>query len=198
VPDHTRGLVVFAHDAGSDGRNVGDRYVAACLRDLGFGTLLFDLLAPEESELRDPTIDLDVLAVRLLVVTRWLKAQADAGEHEIAYFGVRAGAAVALLAAAADPSIGAVVARGGRLDLIGRALREVRTPTLLVVGDADRATFVANERADAALTCAHDFKVVPRASELFVEPGALDASARLAGSWFLDHLSTHSQENSSR
>jgi putative phosphoribosyl transferase len=188
VPDPALGLVVFAHDAGSDGRNLADRHVADRLRGLGFGTLRFDLRSRHETESEQPTFDLDLLAVRLLVATRWLRSHPAGRGREVAYFGARSGAAVALLAAAADPSVKAVVTRSGRLDLVASALPAVEAPTLLVVGGGDAVSQDVHERTMGALSCPHELVVIPRAGELFVEPGALDATARLAGAWFLRHL----------
>jgi hypothetical protein len=187
VPEPARGLVVFARDVRSRGRALGDRHVAVRLRELGLGTLLFDLLAPGESAAGVDAVDLDVLAVRLLVATRWLRGHL-AGSCGVAYFGSRSGAAVALLAAAEDPSIAAVVVRGGRLDFVAPVLDTVRAATLLVVGDADPWTRDDNAQAASALTCDHELIVVPGATNRFVEPGALETSARLAGAWFLQHL----------
>lgn len=188
VPEPVRGFVVFAHDVGTNARNVGDQQVATRLRDLGFGTLRFDLLAPGESEHRDPTVALDVLAVRLLVATRWLEAHTTAAGQQVGYYGTRVGAAVALMAAADDPSIGAVCARSGRVDLVASVLTRVKAATLLVVGGGDLVTRTTNERAARVLSGASELTVVPGATELFVEPHALETMATLAGSWFCDHL----------
>jgi putative phosphoribosyl transferase len=192
LPEQVRGLVVFAHDVGSDRRNPADCHVAGRLCELGFGTLLFDLFASYEYGRQVPPFDLDVLAVRLMVATRWLRARPGTAACSIAYFGTRSGAAVAMLAAAEDHSISAVAVRTGWLDLVAPALASVRAPTLLVTGGADTGSGAVNERALAALTCPRQLAVVPGASELFVEPGALDTSARLAGAWFLRHLGTPS------
>jgi putative phosphoribosyl transferase len=192
LPERMRGLVVFAHVAGNGGRNLSDGYVAGRLSEFGFGTLLIDLFASDELPSHVPTFDLDVLAVRLMVATRWLRARPGAATRSVAYFGVRTGAAVAMLAAAEDHSISAVVVRTGRLDLVAPALASVRAPTLLVTGGADIGSGPVNERAMAALTCTRQLAVVPGASERFVEPGALDTTARLAGAWFLRHLGTPS------
>jgi putative phosphoribosyl transferase len=189
-------VVVFASDVGSRERAVGDRHVAVRLRELGFGTLLVDLLASEESQAGVEAVDLDVLAVRLLVVTRWMRGHL-AGSAGVAYFGVRSGAAVALLAAAEDPSISAVVVQGGRLEFVVPALKTVRAATLLVVGGADPAMRDDNARAASVLTCDRELIVVPGATDRFVEPGALETSARLAGAWFLRHLSRQPEETNS-
>jgi putative phosphoribosyl transferase len=197
VPEPSRGLVVFTRDVGNDDRTLDDRHVAARLRELGFGTLLFDLLSPEEVAAGAAAVDLDVLAVRLMGVTRWLRGHLEASARGVAYFGARAGANVALLAAAEDPSIFAVVARSGRLDPVVPVLGAVRAATLLVVGEADPATRDGNAYAVSLLTCDHELVVVPRATNRFVEPGTLETSARLAGAWFLQHVPTSTRRDRS-
>jgi putative phosphoribosyl transferase len=195
VPERSRGLVVFAQDAGTDARDVGDRHVADSLRRLGFGTLVVNLLGANEIDAGD-AFELDVLAIRLSVATRWLRTHAHARRSHVGCFGVRAGASVALAAAADDPAIGAVVGRSARLDLVAPILPALQTPTLLVVGGADVPGRAANERAMGALRCDHQLAVVPGASELFVEPGTLDVSARLAAAWFGRHLDGHQPKGS--
>lgn len=187
VPRRARGLVVFVPDSSTGYRDVADRHVARGLHQVGFGTMLVDLV-PDGLGAGEIDRDLDVLAVRLMVVTRWLRAQPVAAGSQVGYLGVGAGAAVALLAAADDPAIGAVVVRSARLDLVSSVLPAVPTPTLVVVGGADTATRSANERSMAMMGGSHELAVVPGASELFVEPGALDGSASLAGWWFAGHL----------
>lgn len=188
IPSRPRGLVMLAHEAGRSGSDARDRVLTDRLLDLGFGTLELDLLAPHEVGTVDGQRDLDVLAVRLLVATRWLRAHESAGGQPVGYFGSLSGAAVALLAAAEDPAIGAVVARSGRLDLAGPCLPTVQAPTLLIVGGADSASREVNERAESSLRCAHELVLVPRATELFAEPGTFETAARLTGAWFVHHL----------
>jgi dienelactone hydrolase len=195
VPEPARGYVVFVHDVGSDASNSGDQQVAAQLRESGLGTFLFDLLAPGEGAGSATVVDLDVLAVRLLLATRWLEAHTSASGPQVGYYGTRVGAAVALMAAADDPSIGAVCARSGRLDLVASVLTKVTPPTLLVVGAADGATRASNERGARVLPAAHELTVVPGASEPFVEPHALETTASLASSWFRDHLAPARRES---
>jgi putative phosphoribosyl transferase len=195
VPERARGVIVFAHDAGGDFRDLGDRHVAAALQSCGFGTLLFNLATPEESDSGDRVFDLDVLAVRLLVATRWLRAQPSARGSDVAYFGTRAGAAVAVLAAGDDRTLGALVVRSARLDLVGSAIPTVHAPTLLLVGGSDLPSRAVNERSASELHCPHELAVVPGVSELFVEPGALDACARLTAAWCSRHLLHPPKEN---
>jgi putative phosphoribosyl transferase len=196
VPDPARGVVVFAHDVGVGAHNAADLHVARCLHALGLGTLRFDLRAPHEVEPFDATPDLDVFAVRLLVATRWLRTHTGALGNEIAYFGTRTGAAVALLAAAEDPAVGAVVARDGRLDLVGSALDALRAPTLLIVDRSDPTIRRANERAVSTVSSPHDLVVVSRGREQS-DVAMLDTSARLAGVWLLDQLRAHPKETRS-
>jgi putative phosphoribosyl transferase len=188
VPEPARGVIVFAPDIDGAGRALDDGSVAARLCELGFGTLVFDLLAPEELHAGGDAVDLDVLAVRLLVATRWLRAHLEGSAPAVAYFGVRTSAAAALLAAAEDPSISAVVVRSGRLHSVVPVLDAVHAATLLVVGEGDPVTRDDNMHAASALTCDHSLVVVPNAGDRFVEPGTLDTSTRLAGAWFLEHL----------
>jgi dienelactone hydrolase len=194
VPERGRGLVVFVCDV-SDARSAHDRdVVAGLMRERGLGTLLLDLCSPDEVESGTSAIDADVLAVRLLVATRWLSRRVGVPEQTIAYFGARSGAAVALLAAAEEPAIGAVAARSARLDDAVSALAAVRAPTLFIVGGADPTSRAASERAATAMTCGNELAIVPGASERFREPGALEASARAAGAWFLRHLGADRKE----
>jgi dienelactone hydrolase len=188
VPEGVRGLVVFAQDVGANARTAHDRHVATRLCELGLGTLQFDLCARQELEAGSPMVDLDVLAVRLLVATRWLRQHTSAREGTVGYFGAHLGAAVALLAAAEDPSIGAVVVRSADTDLIVPALAAVRAPTLLIVGGGDSTTRDSNEAASTAMTCERELVVVPQAGNAFQEPGMFETSTRLAAAWFLQHL----------
>lgn len=185
VPERARGVVVFAHDAECDARTPGDRHVAHLLHELGIGTLLFDLLAGDEAA--RSTFDIDVLAVRLLLAGRWLRAHAPVTDQPIGYLGVRRGGDVALLAAT-ERSADAVVVRGAPLRVDAAALAAVQVPTLFVVPGADRSAREAGRRAVSEMTCTSELAVVPRAADGFTEPGALEASARVAGAWFLRHL----------
>lgn len=182
-------VVVFAHGSGSSRHSPRNRAVARVLRDAGFGTLLMDLLSPDEELERRAVFDVELLAGRLTAVTDWLRAVSASSPRPVGYFGASTGAAAALWAAAEPGAdIGAVVSRGGRPDLAGARLSEVRAPTLLIVGGADRQVLELNREAAAQLTCHHRLEVVPGATHLFEEAGALDVVARLARDWFAEHL----------
>jgi putative phosphoribosyl transferase len=189
VPHDACGLVVFAHGSGSSRHSPRNRFVARRLHEGGLATLLFDLLLPEEALDRANVFDVELLAVRLLAATRWARRQAACAGLSIGYFGASTGAGAALWAAAEDPSIGAVVSRGGRPDLASARLHAVQSPTLLIVGGADDVVLRLNEEAAARLRCEHRLAVVRGATHLFEEPGALDAAADLARGWFVQHLS---------
>ncbi len=189
VPENTPGIVVFAHGSGSGRHSPRNRYVAGVLTDAGLGTLLFDLLTPEEEADRANVFDIGLLARRLAEVTRWLRAQPRAARAAVGYFGASTGAAAALWAAA-EPGAGiaAVVSRGGRPDLARPRLAAVTAPTLLIVGGRDEVVLDLNRRAQAELRCENHLAVVPGATHLFEEPGTLDAAAGLARDWFLSYL----------
>lgn len=183
------GTVVFAHGSGSGRLSPRNRAVAAALAEAGLGTLLFDLLTPDEAEDRRRVFDIPLLARRLLLATDWLQRQPGQAGLPIGYFGASTGAAAALAAAArAAVPIAAVVSRGGRPDLAGDALAEVRTPTLLIVGGADGEVLELNREALDALACEKRLAVVPGAGHLFEEPGALEAVVALARPWFAERL----------
>ena len=189
VPANSRGIVVFAHGSGSSRHSSRNRHVAGILNDAGLGTLLFDLLTPEEELHRANVFDIGLLAGRLAEVTGWLRAQPRAAQAAIGYFGASTGAAAALRAAA-EPGAGiaAVVSRGGRPDLARPRLAAVTAPTLLIVGGHDEVVLDLNRRAQAELRCENDLAVVPGATHLFEEPGTLAAAAGLARDWFLGYL----------
>jgi len=188
-PEGARGIVLFAHGSGSSRHSSRNRFVAAELQRHGLATLLIDLLTPEEEEIdlktRRLRFDIGLLAGRLVTTTDWLTHEPDTRDLKIGYFGASTGAAAALLAAAERPeSVGAVVSRGGRPDLAGAALSSVKAPTLLIVGGDDRPVIGMNQEALALLRVEKKLAVVPGASHLFEEPGALEEVARLAGDWF--------------
>jgi putative phosphoribosyl transferase len=188
VPDNAQGLVVFTHGSGSSRHSPRGRHVAAILNAAGLGTLLFDLLTPEEERHRSNVFDIGLLAGRLLDVTTELATMTDI-PRRLAYFGASTGAAAALYAAA-DPAVdvAAIVSRGGRPDLAGPKLAQVRAPTLLIVGGLDHAVIELNRAAQSDLRCENQLRIVPGATHLFEEPGTLDAAAHLASGWFTDHL----------
>jgi putative phosphoribosyl transferase len=189
LPAHSKGLVVFAHGSGSSRHSPRNQFVAEVLNRSGLGTLLFDLLTPDEERDRANVFDIELLGARLVGVTRWLRTQAPIDGMDIAYFGASTGAGAAMWAAA-EPGIdvAAVVSRGGRPDLAGTRLTGVRAPTLLIVGGRDDAVLELNRRAAAQLRCEHRVAVVPGATHLFEESGTLRAAAELARDWFVGHL----------
>jgi dienelactone hydrolase len=165
--------------------------VAEFLNERRIGTLLFDLLTETEASERSTVFDIGLLARRLTAATDWLRDQPDAAGLRLGYFGASTGAAAALWAAAdASADIAAIVSRGGRPDLAGRRLSAVRSPTLLIVGGADTVVLDLNRQAEAALQCETLLEVVPGATHLFEEPGALGAVADLAADWFEAHFAT--------
>jgi putative phosphoribosyl transferase len=193
VPENAPGIVAFAHGSGSSRHSHRNRHVARVLNGAGLGTLLFDLLTPEEELDRANVFDIGMLAGRLAEVTGWLRGQPLAANAAIGYFGASTGAAAALWAAAGPGSgIAAVVSRGGRPDLALPRLAAVTAPVLLIVGGRDTVVLDLNRRAQAQLRCVNDLAVVPGASHLFEEPGTLDAAAGLARHWFTRYLTPDS------
>jgi putative phosphoribosyl transferase len=188
LPENSMGVVVFAHGSGSSRFSPRNRAVAETLHAARLATLLFDLLTDEEAAARRNVFDVELLAARLSSATTWLDESPAAG-LPIGYFGASTGAAAALRAAGApDATVGAVVSRGGRPDLAGERLSTVRAPTLLVVGGRDEVVLDLNRQAARALRCEHHLEVVPGATHLFEEPGALETAAGLAAAWFTRHL----------
>ncbi|MGH9005906.1 MAG: dienelactone hydrolase family protein, partial [Acidimicrobiia bacterium] len=189
LPAHAPGVVVFAHGSGSSRHSPRNRYVAAILHRAGLGTLLFDLLTAAEEQVRANVFDIGLLARRLTGATRWLQTQPEAHGLPVGFFGASTGAAAALWAAAdLGDQIGAVVSRGGRPDLAAPRLTQVQAPTLLIVGGRDQLVLELNRQARARLRCPNALEVIPDATHLFEEPGALDRMAALAAGWFRHHL----------
>jgi putative phosphoribosyl transferase len=193
LPERARGIVLFAHGSGSSRHSPRNRYVARVLNEAKLATLLVDLLTLDEEavDLRTAHLrfDIGLLAGRLAGVTEWLTQYPDTRELRIGYFGASTGAAAALVAAAQHPdAVGAIVSRGGRPDLAGPALARVRAPTLLIVGGNDFEVVELNRRALALLRCEKQLEIVPGATHLFEEPGALEEVARLAREWFKRYL----------
>jgi putative phosphoribosyl transferase len=189
IPEHTAGVVVFAHGSGSSRHSPRNRFVAAVLNRAGLSTLLFDLLTPEEECDRTNVFDIGLLARRLVDVIGWLRVQPGMRGLPVGCFGASTGAAAALSAAADAPlDVTAVVSRGGRPDLAGPKLGAVTAPTLLIVGGDDRAVLQLNRGAQRELRCESRLAIVPGATHLFEEPGTLRQAAVLARDWFVDHL----------
>jgi dienelactone hydrolase len=202
IPRNVRGIVLFAHGSGSGRFSPRNTYVADLLSEAGFATLLFDLLTADEEEIDALTaelrFDIPLLTGRLAAVTRWAIEQPELKGLAIGYFGASTGAAAALAAAAQLPAVAAVVSRGGRPDLAGPALPEVHAATLLIVGGNDHQVLALNQSALARLSCEARLEIVPGATHLFVEPGALEQVASLAAAWFTRHLSTASGKSRQR
>ncbi len=193
IPPDPRGQVIFAHGSGSSRFSPRNRAVAAALRQAGQATLLLDLLTPEEEALdlrtRQYRFDIELLVERVLAAEEWLRNEPATHGLKTGLFGSSTGAAAALIAAAKWPeACGAVVSRGGRADLAGDYLEQVRAPTLLVVGGADDVVLDLNREALARIPAQKRLEVIPGATHLFEEPGALDEVARLAAEWFSTHL----------
>jgi len=189
LPMDPTGIVLFAHGSGSGRLSPRNNFVAHALRDDGLATLLFDLLTVEEAHDRRNVFDIELLARRLLMATAWIRQDAETHGLPIGYFGASTGAAAALVAEAAhEGPIAAIVSRGGRPDLAGRALSAVEAPTLLIVGGDDVEVLALNRAALAALRCAKQLVIVPGATHLFEEPGTLEAVVEHARGWFLKHF----------
>lgn len=189
VPEGAAGVVVFAHGSGSSRHSPRNRFVAAGLNRAGLGTLLFDLLTEEEAADRANVFDTGLLAGRLTDATGWLREQPECEGLAVGYFGASTGAGAALWSAAEpDARIAAVVSRGGRPDLAGPRLPEVTAPTLLIVGGDDLQVIDLNRAAQSRLHCENRLAVVPGATHLFEESGALERVTELAGEWFTDHM----------
>jgi dienelactone hydrolase len=189
VPDHASAVVLFAHGSGSGRHSPRNRSVARTLQDAELGTLLIDLLTAEEEEIdlvtRHLRFDISLLAERLTDAIDWLGAQAETGELPVGLFGASTGAAAALVAAAdRSDRVQAVVSRGGRPDLAGDVLPRVTAPTLLIVGGRDDLVIALNRQAFDQLSCEKRLEIVPGATHLFEEPGALEQVSRLAREWF--------------
>lgn len=191
VPESAQGLVIFAHGSGSGRKSPRNQYVARVLNEGGIATLLLDLLTPQEERVDDRTaelrFDIALLARRVAGATEWAGTQTKTADLPIGYFGASTGAGAALVAAAERDDVCALVSRGGRPDLAGAALERVTAPTLLIVGERDPVVIDLNRRA-AQLLEQSETVIVPGASHLFEEPGALEHVAELAKNWFTRNL----------
>jgi putative phosphoribosyl transferase len=193
VPEGAHGIVLFVHGSGSSRHSARNRFVAQTLNSAGLATLLFDLLTPEEEAVDIRTahlrFDIGLLAERLGSATNWILYEFSAHGLRLGYFGSSTGGGAALVEAAARPElVGAVVSRGGRPDLAGAALAKVKAPTLLIVGGADDVVIDMNREAMAKMKCEVKLELVPGATHLFEEPGALESVAKLASEWFTRYL----------
>lgn len=191
LPPNAKGIVLFAHGSGSSRHSKRNNYVAGVLQQAGIGTLLMDLLTPEEDADYSNRFDIPLLTHRLLEAAEWVKSKKQTAQLPIGFFGASTGAAAALQAAALmDGDAKAVVSRGGRPDLAGNhALENVRSPTLLLVGGWDDEVIVLNQRAFEHLHCEKEITIIPGATHLFEEPGTLEQVARLSARWFDKFLS---------
>lgn len=201
LPENATGIVLFAHGSGGGRLSPRNNHVARLLRERGIATLLMDLVMVEESEDRQRLCDTDLLAQRILITTEWLEESSDTKHLRVGYFGAGLGAAVALKAAAqaglegglpvtGEPGPCAVVCRGGRADLAYADLADIKAPTLLIAGENDETVLSINREAYGRLQCPKELAIIPGASQMFEEPGALDEVARLTVDWFNRHLTT--------
>ena len=193
IPENAVALVLFAHGSGSSRHSPRNQFVARTLNGAGLATLLFDLLTPEEEatdmRTREHRFNIGLLADRLVHATRWARRQEQTRDLQVGYFGSSTGGAAALVAAAEIPNdVHAVVSRGGRPDLAGDALPNVQAPTLLIVGGNDDIVIELNEMARDRMSCEVNLEIVPGATHLFEESGALEKVAKLAADWFVGHL----------
>jgi putative phosphoribosyl transferase len=193
IPENSKALVLFAHGSGSSRHSPRNQFVARTLNRASLGTLLFDLLTPEEEALdintHEHRFNVGLLAERLVHATKWARQQKETRDLHIGYFGSSTGGAAALVAAAdLRQDVGAVVSRGGRPDLAGAALPRVEAPTLLIVGGNDGIVIELNEMARDQMRCEVKLDIIPGATHLFEEPGALEQVAKLARDWFVDHI----------
>lgn len=187
-PERAQAVILFAHGSGSSRFSRRNRHVAEELNRAGFATLLFDLLTPEEDQFVENRFDIPLLAERLVAATEWVRCKAEVDGLPVGYFGASTGAAAALEAVARDKGIYAVVSRGGRPDLAGDSLEKVRCWVLLIVGGEDHEVLRLNRAAQLRMETEVELAVVPGATHLFEEPGALEEVSRLAKNWFAAHL----------
>ncbi len=195
IPENPRGVILFAHGSGSSRHSPRNQFVAQVLHKAGFATLLIDLLTADEEEQDWQTghlrFNIDLLSQRVLGATNWLTVNPETANLKIGYFGASTGAAAALTAAAERPlAVGAVVSRGGRPDLAGSSLTAVQAPTLLIVGSKDTQVIELNRMAFSLLKGEKRIEIIPGATHLFEEPGALEQVAQLASQWFTRYLAS--------
>lgn len=189
IPGDTKAVVLFVHGSGSSRHSPRNKFVAGMLQKSNVGTLLFDLLSVEEDAVYENRFNIKLLADRLRTATEWIRKEPRTRNFSVGYFGSSTGAAAALIAAA-DPemNIGAIVSRGGRTDLAGEAIRRVQSPTRLIVGGFDDVVIRLNKETYSLLNSKKDLKIIPGATHLFEEPGALEEVAGLAAEWFARYL----------
>lgn len=188
LPAKAKSIVLFAHGSGSDRFSPRNTFVARVLQEADIGTLLFDLLTKEEDALYENRFNIDLLAERLIAATKWVLTNPETKNLRIGYFGASTGAAAALQASTKIPSVFAIVSRGGRPDLAKNYLPKVKAPVLLIVGEYDEAVIELNKEAYDKIKAEKKLVIVPKATHLFEEPGALEEVAKLAKDWFLKYL----------
>ncbi len=203
LPAEAQGLVIFVHGSGSSRFSSRNRHVAGLLNQVGLGTLLLDLLTREEQVIDERTMqlrfDIPLLAQRSTLAAQWAMKQAKLQHLPIGLFGASTGAAAALITAATlKGQIAAVVSRGGRPDLAGDALGQVEAPTLLIVGGEDHTVVDLNTRAARRMHCVRQLQIIPGATHLFEEPGALEQVGTIAGEWFIQHMPAQAPAGSRR
>lgn len=189
LPENATGLVIFSHGSGSSRLSTRNNYVASELNRNNLGTLLFDLLTEKEDLIYENRFDIDLLTQRLIQVCLQLKSQSDTGSLNFGIFGASTGAASALKTAAKLPAIiKALVSRGGRVDMAEESLRQVEAPSLFIVGERDEVVLQLNERAFAQIPAEKRMEIIPKATHLFEETGALEEVAKLSAEWFKSYL----------
>ncbi len=193
IPNAAKGLVIFVHGSGSSRLSSRNQFVAHKLNAKNLGTLLFDLLTPEEEVIdnvtRELRFNINFLAKRLVKVTEWCRTQSQLKSLTYGYFGASTGAAAAIVAASAlKHEISAIVSRGGRPDLAGATLSKIFAPTLLIIGGHDEVVIELNQQAFSQIKCLRKLEIVPGATHLFEEPGTLEEAAKLATKWFINYL----------
>ncbi|SNR32714.1 dienelactone hydrolase family protein [Lutibacter flavus] len=187
--ENSKGIIIFSHGSGSSRLSIRNNYVAGLLLDMGFSSLLFDLLTTSEDVVYENRFDIPLLSKRLLEVTKWVSNNKETKDLNIGFFGASTGAASALTAAAKlGKKVKAVVSRGGRPDLAMDVLNEIKSPTLLIVGGYDKAVIELNKKVQSLMPGICELKIVPGASHLFQEQGKLEAVAKLSGEWFAKYL----------
>ncbi|KTD53698.1 dienelactone hydrolase family protein [Legionella santicrucis] len=196
IPEDAKGIILFAHGSGSSRFSSRNQYVASILNQGRYATLLFDLLTSQEELIDEVTrefrFDIHLLASRLITVAHWCINELTAYHFSIGLFGASTGGGAALGAAAQEPKLfKAIVSRGGRPDLAGNYLPQVKTPTLLIVGGNDEVVIGLNQQAMSQMKCTTRLEIVPGATHLFEEPGTLQEAARLAQKWFDQYLPHH-------
>lgn len=188
VPEGAPGIVVFAHGSGSSRKSPRNNFVAEVIRDRGLGTLLFDLLTEKEDRIRENRFDIPLLTDRLVAVTDWIQTRGDTADLNVGYFGSSTGAASALRAGARRDDVGAIVSRGGRVDMAEAVLDEIQAPTLFIVGGADTQVLELNREAYDQLSCKKELHVVAGAGHLFEGEGEIEEVADVAADWFAETL----------